>query len=226
MRRLAIAAVLVAAAFGSQAQEAAPAAPATEADSINSAVADFIAANLQQGIDMVFDQVNSLGLEVDSALVLQQVSQRILSPYDQARHRAAAQYLGEASRRALASREARFMEQAKAQPGAQEIEGGLVLRTLQPGVGPNVMPDNTVTFHYVGKLPDGTVFDDTTDGAPLTVRASGLVTGMTNGLTHMNAGGRYVLTIPSELAYGSRGAGDAIPPDTPLEFTIEIVEIQ
>lgn len=199
--------------------------PMTAADSINSAAADFVTANLQQGINMVLEQVRTLGLDVDSALLVEQVAVRLREPYDQARHRAAAQYLNDASKRVLQARADRFLSEARARQGAQVLEGGLILEVLQPGEGPNVMPDDTVVFNYTGKLPDGTVFDSTEGQQPLSAKASNLVPGMTNGLTHMNKGGRYRLTIPSELAYGSRGAGDVIPPDTPIEFNIEIVEI-
>jgi len=48
---------------------------------------------------------------------------------------------------------------------------------------------------------------------------------MTEGLQHMKPGGRYILTIPSELGYGASGAGGSIPPDTPLRFEIEFIEI-
>lgn len=56
-------------------------------------------------------------------------------------------------------------------------------------------------------------------------RPSQLVPGMTEGICMMQAGGNYILTIPAALAYGAQGAGGVIPPDTPLRFDVELVDI-
>lgn len=197
----------------------------TEQDSINEAVATFVTANLKQGIDMVLSQMQSMNVTVDSANVVERVSQALREPYDAERHHSAVRYLSEVSQRSLAQREANFMAAAKARPGAQELDGGVVLETLQAGSGAAIEHGDTVVFHYRGLLPDGTVFDDTHGDEPLTAAVTNLVPGMTEGLLHMKVCGSYRLTIPSAKAYGSRGAGGGtIPPDTPLEFTMEIVE--
>ena len=199
--------------------------PATAApDSITSAAADFIAGNMRQGIDMVLMNISQMGLEVDSAEVVALVCQRIAQPYNAEAHEAGRNTLVHAAGEAAARVERRFLNDAAARPGAIVTENGVVIETITPGQGPTVTPDDIVVFEYRGALPDGTVFDET-NGDPITGKSSGFVPGMTEGLTYASKGGKYRLSIPSALAYGRRGAGDVIPPDTPIEFTIEIVEI-
>lgn len=200
--------------------------PAALTDSVTEAAAVFATANMKNGIDMLLDNIRQMGLEADSARLVQMVSQGILRPLDEAAYRRAGEYLTSTAERLSSSRERQFLDAAAARPGAEVLDGGLVLETLEPGNGATIVPSDVVVFNYRGALPDGTVFDDTAASQPLTTQASNLVPGMTQGLTHMRTGGTYRLSIPSALAYGSRGAGGVIPPDTPLEFTIQIVEIQ
>ncbi len=199
-------------------------------DSVTDAAATFIVSNIRQGIDMVLQNIADMGLEVDSAQVISLVAERLSNPYDPEAHRNAARVLTETAQGMSAQREREFMDAARARAaaassGATITDSGLVIETLAPGEGATVAPTDTVVFHYKGTLPGGTVFDDTTGGEPLGTVASQLVPGMTEGLSHMSKGGRYRLSIPSALAYGSRGAGGVIPPDTPIEFTVEIVDI-
>lgn len=194
-------------------------------DSITEATATFIASNVRTGIDMVLRNVADMGLSVDSAQVVALVAEKIAQPYSEAAHRASAATLTQTAARLSEEREREFLSAASARPGAQTFESGVVLEILQEGAGPNPVASDTVVFHYVGRLPGGNVFDETTGGEPLSTKADNLVSGMTEGLSHMKVGGRYRLTIPSRHAYGSRGAGDVIPPNTPIEFTVELLQI-
>lgn len=222
LRNIALAAALGTALLG---RAAAPA-PATLTDSVTEAAAVFITANMQNGIRSVLDNLRGMGLEVDSAALVSRVNASLTTPVSEEQYRRAGTFLNDASARIAEARERTFLAAAAARPGAEVLDGGLVLETLEPGTGATIVPSDVVVFNYRGALPDGTVFDDTANGQPLTTVASNLVPGMTQGLTHMRTGGTYRLTIPSALGYGSRGAGGVIPPDTPLEFTVQIVEIQ
>lgn len=224
LKRLSAVALAVAATAG-VASAAQPAAP-TLTDSVTEAAAAFVTANMKNGIDMLLANIREMGLEADSARLVELVSEGIRRPLDEDAYRRAGDYLTSTAERISSSRERAFLDAAAARPGAEVLDGGLVLETLEPGTGANIVPSDVVVFNYRGALPDGTVFDDTAGGQPLTTAASNLVPGMTQGLTHMKTGGTYRLSIPSALAYGPRGAGGVIPPDTPLEFTVQIVEIQ
>ncbi len=85
-----------------------------------------------------------------------------------------------------------------------------------------------VTVHYTGWLEDGTQFDSSVErgepfGFPLAVGY--VIPGWDEGVTGMKVGGKRRLTVPSELGYGARGAGDVIPPGATLIFEVELLEV-
>jgi len=95
------------------------------------------------------------------------------------------------------------------------------------GDGEVITPESSFTAYYIGWNPDGTIFDSSIDGeslkAPFDVTPGGVITGWTEGTDGMKVGGVRELTIPSELAYGERGSGDLIAPNTPLKFIVMVV---
>ena len=84
-----------------------------------------------------------------------------------------------------------------------------------------------VSVHYTGKLLDGTVFDSSVErGEPISfqIGIGRVIQGWEKGIPLFKSGGKGTLFIPSELAYGTRGAGGVIPPNTPLQFDVEVIE--
>lgn len=205
-----------------------PAGAATAtADSTQRAVASFIASNFKLAMQQAFADLTSQGLALDSAEILALVKEDLGTPYSREAHTAAYESVMMAVADARKAVNDKFMAEAKARSGAKVQPSGLVFETMTPGNGPHPTPESTVVMRYRGVLPDGTVFDEITpEQDPMETRASNLVKGMTEGLCLMQAGGNYILTIPAELAYGSQGAGGVIPPDTPLRFDVELVDIK
>jgi FKBP-type peptidyl-prolyl cis-trans isomerase len=107
---------------------------------------------------------------------------------------------------------------------------GLEIKTTQEGTGERVVKSgDTISVHYTGKLADGTKFDSSVDrGTPFTFQiGQGMVIqGWEQGLLGMKVGEKRTLTIPSELGYGSRGAGAVIPPNATLIFDVELISIK
>ena len=101
----------------------------------------------------------------------------------------------------------------------------LVTEDLIEGDGPEAMPGATVTVHYNGVLLDGTTFDASYGAAPATFPLDQVIPGWTEGIPGMKVGGRRLLVIPSELAYGAEGAGSVIPPDADLVFVVDLLEV-
>ncbi|MCA9800194.1 MAG: FKBP-type peptidyl-prolyl cis-trans isomerase [Cyanobacteria bacterium HKST-UBA06] len=96
------------------------------------------------------------------------------------------------------------------------------------GEGTEAASGHTVTVHYTGMLLDGTKFDSSLDrNQPFSFRigAGQVIRGWEEGLVGMKVGGKRTLTIPPDMAYGSRGVPPAIPPDATLKFDIELLEL-
>jgi FKBP-type peptidyl-prolyl cis-trans isomerase len=99
-------------------------------------------------------------------------------------------------------------------------------RVLASGKGAQPGPLDCATVNYKGKLIDGTVFDQSKPGAPVTFPVRGVIPGWTLALQMMHAGDKWEVTIPSLLAYGKKGTpGGPIPPDQTLVFEIELLKV-
>ena len=121
---------------------------------------------------------------------------------------------------------AAFLEKAAAEAGAVKTGSGLVYRETQAGEGASPAPGARVTAHYTGRLVDGTVFDSSVArGEPLTFPLETVIKGWQEGLALMKEGGKATLTIPSELGYGSAGAGP-IPAGATLCFEVELIKVE
>ena len=117
-------------------------------------------------------------------------------------------------------------ENAKAE-GVITTASGLQYKMLQAGDG-NVSPgpNDRVKVHYHGTLIDGTVFDSSVDrGEPISFGLNQVIKGWTEGLQLMVVGQKNRLFIPSDLAYGDRGAGRVIGPGSTLVFDVELLGI-
>lgn len=111
--------------------------------------------------------------------------------------------------------------------GVKTTKSGLQYKALESGDGPSPGPEDTVKVHYRGKLIDGTVFDESYEGGqPISFPVGAVIAGWTEALQLMKVGDKWELTIPSELAYGERGAGDVIPPHATLVFEVELLGVE
>ena len=112
------------------------------------------------------------------------------------------------------------------EPGASVSPTGLVYRALREGSGANPTAADTVKVHYRGTFADGSEFDSSYKrNAPAQFPLNGVIPCWTEGVQRMKVGGKAKLTCPPAIAYGSRGAGGTIPPNTTLQFEVELLEI-
>jgi FKBP-type peptidyl-prolyl cis-trans isomerase len=105
--------------------------------------------------------------------------------------------------------------------------GVLGIEDLVVGTGATAVPGDTVTVHYLGMFPNGQKFDSSHDrNQPFSFRigAGQVIAGWEQGVPGMRVGGKRRLTIPPDLAYGSRGQG-VIPPNATLVFEIDLLSI-
>ena len=97
-----------------------------------------------------------------------------------------------------------------------------------PGTGPACKTGDSVKVHYTGTLMNGTKFDSSRDRDEpfqFTLGQGEVIKGWDEGVVGMKKGGKRKLTIPSDKAYGTRGSPPKIPPNSPLIFDVELVEI-
>jgi len=119
-----------------------------------------------------------------------------------------------------------FLEENSKRDEVITLESGLQYEVLKAGEGAKPTPNDQVTTHYHGTLIDGTVFDSSVErGEPATFPVSGVIKGWTEALQLMSVGAKWRLYVPSDLAYGERGAGAQIGPHTTLIFDVELLKI-
>ncbi|KGN70046.1 FKBP-type peptidyl-prolyl cis-trans isomerase [Porphyromonas sp. COT-239 OH1446] len=110
--------------------------------------------------------------------------------------------------------------------GVVTTESGLQYEVINQGTGAKPTLEQTVRCHYHGTLINGVVFDSSMDrGEPAEFPLSGVIKGWTEVLQLMPVGSKWRVTIPSDLAYGDRGAGQMIQPGSTLVFIIELLDI-
>jgi len=104
---------------------------------------------------------------------------------------------------------------------------GLKIQDLKVGDGPSPKMGQTVRVHYIGRLENGKEFNNSyTLGQPAEFKLGEVIPGWNEGLQTMKVGGKRKLWIPSNLAYGPRGRPPMIPPNSNLEFEIELLGIK
>ena len=110
--------------------------------------------------------------------------------------------------------------------GVVALPSGLLYQVLNEGSGKKPTAADTVECHYEGRLIDGTDFDSSYKrGESATFPLNGVITGWTEGVQLMSEGAKYRFFIPYQLAYGERGAGQAIPPFAALVFDVELIKV-
>ena len=119
-----------------------------------------------------------------------------------------------------------FLDENGKKEGVTTTASGLQYEVLTNGTGATPVETDQVTVHYHGTLVDGTVFDSSVErGQPATFPVNGVIPGWVEALQLMNVGSKYKLYIPSDLAYGERGAGGSIGPNETLIFEVELLSI-
>ena len=112
--------------------------------------------------------------------------------------------------------------------GVVTTASGLQYKVLAsgPATGRSPTRSDSVTVHYRGTLTNGMVFDSSYDrGVPATFGVGQVIAGWTEALQLMKPGDKWLLHIPSHLAYGGRSVGDKIPPNSDLNFQVELLQI-
>ena len=183
---------------------------------------------------MISDRVLSNYGEIDYDLLLEGIKAQnsggpTLITIEEAQTVLQAQQEREAAEKAAEAGKAgeAYLAANAAKEGVTVTDTGLQYEILTQGDGPKPTLEDTVSVHYVGTLLDGREFDSSVArGEPASFPLKGVIPGWTEALQLMNVGSKHLLTIPSDLAYGERGAGELIGPGATLIFEVELLEIK
>lgn len=196
---------------------------AQEMDSLSYSLGILLGQNLQsQGFDTIDEQSLNAGihdmLAGNEPKFSMEEANNIIQEYMQKKQEAKFQSNIE---------EGKAFLEANAQRGEVTVlPSGLQYEVLQAGEGQKPGATDKVTVHYHGTLIDGTVFDSSVErGQPATFGVNQVISGWTEALQLMPEGSKWKLYIPSDLAYGPRGAGPKIGPYSTLVFEVELLKI-
>ena len=121
----------------------------------------------------------------------------------------------------------RFLAEYAARPGVTKLPDGLMYRVIKAGNGPQVQKNSDwVTVYYKGTLINGKVFDQTKPEEPIQFQSGSLIPGWVEALKIMKTGDTWEIVVPADLGYGADGAGDTIPPDQTLIFTMALAKVE
>jgi FKBP-type peptidyl-prolyl cis-trans isomerase FklB len=120
-----------------------------------------------------------------------------------------------------------FLDGNKKKSGVKVTPSGLQYEVITLGQGPKPKADDTVKVNYEGKLLNGDIFDSSAErGEPAVFPLNGVIPGWTEGIQLMPVGSKYRLFVPANLAYGEKGAGNVIEPNSVLVFEVELISIE
>tara|TARA_B100001540_G_C15704146_1_gene595293 strand:- start:45 stop:644 length:600 start_codon:yes stop_codon:yes gene_type:complete len=120
----------------------------------------------------------------------------------------------------------KFLKNNSSKDGVVTLDSGLQYKVLKEGSGEKPKATDTVTTHYHGTLISGEVFDSSVERSePASFPVNGVIPGWVEALQLMPVGSKWKLFVPSHLAYGERGAGQKIGPNTTLIFEVELLSI-
>jgi FKBP-type peptidyl-prolyl cis-trans isomerase FklB len=192
-------------------------------DSLSYSLGILMASNLKsQGFEEINPQDFSMGmsavLQESNPLISLEDANRIVQQYMTTQQEKLKQ---EATKEGTA-----FLAENAKRKGVTVLPSGLQYEIIKAGTGDKPKATDKVKTHYHGTLIDGTVFDSSVNrGEPATFPVNGVIRGWVEALQLMPVGSKWKLFIPSDLAYGERGAGAMIKPHSTLVFEVELLEI-
>ncbi|MFC1838750.1 FKBP-type peptidyl-prolyl cis-trans isomerase [Thermodesulfobacteriota bacterium] len=172
---------------------------------------------LQKGISDQIEGKELLVSNEEAQPLLQALTQKLMAKEQEEIARTAQKNLEEGQA---------YLKENKNREGVITTESGLQYEVLKEGEGKSPAKTDRIMVHYKGTKLDGTVFDSSYgQGEPVTFQVDQVIAGWTEGVQLMKEGGKYMLFIPANLAYGERGAGQEIGPNETLIFEVELLEL-
>jgi len=195
----------------------------TSNDSVSYAIGVSIGGNLKKdnldeiNVDFIADGIKA-AMKNDTSTMKTADAQACIQTFMQSREKKK----GEAN----VEKGKKFLEENAKKEGVKTTASGLQYQVIKEGTGPKPALTDKVSVHYHGTTIDGKVFDSSVErGQPYELGVNQFVPGFSEGLQLMNVGSKYRFVIPSNIAYGERGAGGSIGPNETLVFEVELMAI-
>jgi FKBP-type peptidyl-prolyl cis-trans isomerase FklB len=209
---------------------AAPGELKSEDDRVNYAIGYQIGSRLKQDKIAFRSQPFSAGAEAaiagTGALLSKEEREKLLAE-TQARVKEAAQKEALARAQKGAAEGKAFLDANAKKEGVKTLPSGLQIKVVKEGEGASPSATDTVLVNYRGTLIDGTEFDSSyRRNQAASFQLGKVIKGWTEGMQLMKPGGKYMLFIPAPLAYGERGWGKDIPPNSALIFEVELLGVK
>jgi FKBP-type peptidyl-prolyl cis-trans isomerase FklB len=186
---------------------------------------DFKAQNIEVDPELLARGIKDAISDTKPLLTDEEIQEAIAS-FQQERMAEAEEMAKAAGEKNRQEGESFLLENAKKE-GVVTLPSGLQYKVIEEGTGKSPEPGDQVTVHYRGTLVDGTEFDSSYErGEPVTFPVGGVIPGWTEALQLMKEGAKWQLFIPPSLAYGEKGAGQVIGPNSTLIFDVELISVQ
>ena len=201
----------------------------TEAEKVSYIIGRQIGGDFKkQGIEISFDHfsqgIRSSYLGEGSDLSEEETA-TVMNAFQAKMQEAAQQMQSEIGEKNLTEGKA-YLETYKTTEGVETTTSGLMFKKIENGTGATPTLENQVEVHYEGALIDGTIFDSSYQrNQTITFPVNGVIPGWTEALQLMKEGDIWELVIPSELAYGTQGAGGMIGPNSVLRFKVNLIKV-
>ncbi len=196
----------------------------TKEDSINYSLGVNIASKIKEegatniNADIIITAIKQVYISEDSLLIDNEQATTILQNYFGTLHK------NNSKKNKVDGKT--FLSENKSKPGVVTLDNGLQYKILKRGKG--FIPDTNdmVSIHFVGKFTDQTVFDNTYDVNPITFPINKSIKAWQQVLVKMPIGSKWEIYVKPELAYGNKGSGAIIKPNTVLIYQLELLEIK
>ena len=197
----------------------------TQKQKLSYAIGVSIAQRVQQNMDLDVDALTQAIQDVLSGEGSKMTEAEMKAAMDEERRKLVEVQQALASKNKQAGEQ--FLANNSQKNGVEQTDSGLQYEIIEEGTGGKPALTDTVVVHYRGTLIDGTEFDSSyRRNTPATFPINGVIKGWQEGLQLMRTGSKWKLYIPSDLAYGEKGAGGAIGPNQTLIFEVELQEIK
>jgi FKBP-type peptidyl-prolyl cis-trans isomerase FkpA len=178
-----------------------------------------------QGLDLSPEEFEQVAVGLRDAALRRQIRASAFEFQDEIKALHEERRLRSVDKEARLSRE--FLDGIASQESVVRTESGLLFQSLSTGSGAPPGPKDRVRVHYEGHLRDGALFDSTrVRGSAAVFPLETVIPCWTEGLQRMRVGGRARIVCPASIAYGASGYPPNVPPNAPLDFEVELLEIE